>query len=104
MNAVRRSASILRTKWGEALVSEGTIGVVVLAALVPIGVVAGIVGATGGATAAAVVAGLLIGTLLFVSNTLDAIVGVALYRYAVDGVTVGGFSSTDLDRSFRLKG
>ena len=54
----------------------------------PIGIAAGIV---------------LIGGLILVSGALDAVVQVALYRYAVDGEVLGAFSAADLDASFRQK-
>jgi hypothetical protein len=55
------------------------------------------------AAAAVVVGVLLVGALFLLSNALDAVVDVALYRYAVDGTTVGGFLAADLDASFRPK-
>lgn len=103
-DAVRRSVSILRTKWGESLVADGAIGVVMLVAFIPIGIVIAIVGAASGAIAAAVVAGLLIGTLVLIANALNAVIEVALYRYAIDNVVAGSFTHDDLDASFRTKG
>jgi len=53
--------------------------------------------------AAVVVGILLVGLLVLVSSALDAVVDVALYRYAVDGTAVGGYTIADLDESFRSK-
>jgi hypothetical protein len=55
---------------------------------VPVGIAAGV---------------LVFGALALVSGALDAVVDVALYRYAVDGTVVGAFSSDDLDDLFRPK-
>lgn len=101
-DSVRRSATIFRARWGESVVAEGTVGVVFLVALIP--AAAATVAVATVSTAAAIVVGtVLIGTLMLLSSALDAVVDVALYRYAVYGTAIGGFTSADLDGAFRPK-
>jgi hypothetical protein len=40
---------------------------------------------------------------LLVSKALSGIFGVALYRYALDGTTVGGFTQDELESAVRVK-
>ena len=101
-DSIRRSAAIFRARWGETVVANGTIGVAFFVALIPVAAVTAAV-ATASPIAAAVVGILLVGALMLLMSALDAVVDVALYRYAVDGTTVGGFTAADLDGSFRPK-
>jgi len=41
---------------------------------------------------------------MLVSSALSNIFGVALYRYALDGEAVGGFSADELESAVRTKG
>ena len=100
--SIRRSATIFRARWGETVVAEGTVGVACFVGLVPVAAVTVAV-AMASLVAAAVVGILLVGALMLLMSALDAVVDVALYRYAVDGTTVGGFTAADLDGSFRPK-
>jgi hypothetical protein len=100
--SIRRSATIFRARWGETVVAEGTVGVAFFVGLVLVAAVTVAV-AMASLVAAAVVGILLFGALLLLMSALDAVVDVALYRYAVDGTTVGGFTAGDLDGSFRPK-
>ena len=100
--SIRRSAAIFRARWGESVVATGSIGVAFLIALIPTAAITVAV-AMFSVLAAAVVGAMLVGSLILLSNALDAVVDVALYRYAVDGTTAGGFTAADLDASFRAK-
>jgi hypothetical protein len=100
--SIRRSASIFKSKWGESVVAQGTVRLVVtFAALLaaPIVVVSALV-STPLAIANAVI---LFGGLWLISSALDAVVDVALYRYALDGTVLGAFNAEDLDGTFQPK-
>jgi hypothetical protein len=101
-DSIRRSAAVFRARWGESVVANGSIGVAFLVAMIPAAAVTVAV-AVFSVVAAAVVGVVLIGGLILLASALDAVVDVALYRYAVDGTTVGGFLAADLDGSFRPK-
>ena len=101
-DAIRRSASTFKAKWGESVVAQGTVGmatlVVMLACVVPIAILLAVAVPVG--IAAAI---LVFGALVLVSGALDAVVRVALYRYAIDGEVVGAFSAADLEASYNPK-
>jgi Family of unknown function (DUF6159) len=100
--AVRRSASTFKAKWGESVVAQGTVGLAVMLVMLPVAVVAGVL-LTVSVPIGVAVAVLGFGTLILVSGALDAVVDVALYRYAVDGEVLGAFSAADLDSAFTPK-
>ena len=108
--AIKRSAGVIRERWGEGVVGTGTIGGVIFL----IGVLPGIVlvmlgvslagGSPGGGgmlialgVIVVVIAGLL-------QATLSAIFRVALYRFATDGEFPGRFTQEQLQGAFRTKG
>jgi Family of unknown function (DUF6159) len=100
--SIRRSASIFKSKWGESVVAQGTVGLAVMFAAIPAALVVALCAAIS-APLAIGVAVVLFGGLALVSGALDAVVDVALYRYAVDGTVLGAFTAEDLDGSFQPK-
>jgi hypothetical protein len=107
--AIKRSAHVVRERWGEGIVGSAVIGgVVFLIALLPIAIfgVAGFA-ALEAAPAAGValfaVAALILIAAILVGSTLNAIFRVALYRFATEGATVGGFTGPELESAFRPK-
>jgi hypothetical protein len=106
---LKRSASLFRDRWGQQITGNLVIGGVVFllgflpaVALIAIGFViwpsAGFAGAV-----LIVIGALIICVALLVSKALGGIFGVALYRYALDGEVVGGFSQEDLESAVRVK-
>ena len=47
---------------------------------------------------------LVLAVAMVVSRALSGIFGVALYRYALDGEPVGGFTAGELESAVRTKG
>ena len=110
LDAIKRSAQLLKRTWGEQVVGNLSIGLVffligfvVVAIGIPILVVAA-------GTGSAVVIGLVV--LLFVlalatvgllGATLNGIYSAAVYRYAVEGDTGGYFSGELVQSAFRRK-
>lgn len=106
---LKRSASLFRERWGQQITGNLVIGGVVFligflpaVALIAIGVViwpsVGFVGAL-----LVVIGALIICVALLISKAIGGIFGVALYRYALDGEVVGGFSQEDLESAVRPK-
>jgi Family of unknown function (DUF6159) len=106
---LKRSASLFKARWGQQITGNLAIGGAVFLigflpalAFVVIGVV--IWPSVGFAGALLVVIGVLIGCVaLVVSKALSGIFGVALYRYALDGQIVGGFTQEDLESAVKPK-
>jgi hypothetical protein len=110
VEAVKRSASLLKKTWGENVIGTSGIGLVFLllfvaAALVVIVLVMIASKLALGETAAILVFLSLAGFLLLavVQSALQAIYTTALYLYAESGQAVGGFGEDRLAAAFRPK-
>ena len=101
--AVKRSLSVLRRAWGEAIVSNFGIGFIVflliLVSLVPVAVGA-LIGSPVAIAAGVVVTILLAMLIALVSSALNAIVLGALYLYASEGSVPAHFDDQFLQHAF----
>jgi hypothetical protein len=107
---IKRSGSLFRERWGQQITGNIAIG----AAVFLLGVLPAIVLIVGGlavwASAAflgallVIVGALVLAISLLVSRALSGIFGVALYRYALDGQVVGGFTQEELESAVKVKG
>ena len=113
IEAVKRSASLVKKTWGEALTARLGLGiiffVVMLVALVPLAVLAGLgfAGLSGGHTALGILA-IALAVVVFiitclVSSALNTILLAAVYTYAVDGTVPGGFEPRLIENAFQRK-
>lgn len=106
---LKRSGTIFKQKWGEQITGNIAIGgAVTLFATLPavLLIVAGVVIWPSASFAGALL--VLIGAIvlcvaLLISKALSGVFGVALYRYAVDGQAVGGFTQEELESAVKLK-
>lgn len=107
---IKRSGALFRERWGQQITGNIAIGAAVFllgvlpaAALIVGGIVlwssASFLGAL-----LVVVGALVLAIALLVSRALSGIFGVALYRYALDGETVGGFTREDMESAVKVKG
>jgi len=110
LETLKRSASLFRERWGQQITGNIAIGGAVLlfgmlpaAALIVAGVLvwasAGFVGAL-----LVVIGAIGFAIALLVAKALSGIFGVALYRYAIDGQPVGGFTAEELESAVKPKG
>lgn len=102
IEAIKRSATLLKRTWGEQIIGNSGIGLVVgLAVMAAVAVAIALVAAAaaiGGVVLAViigVVAGLAVAAVIAVGAALRGIYTAALYRYAADGDT-GAYFSADL--------
>jgi hypothetical protein len=107
---LKRSAGLFRDRWGQQVTGNIAIGgaVALLGFLPGIALVAGgiVIWASSG-FAGAILVGIgviVLAVAMVVSRALSGIFGVALYRYALDGEAVGGFSADELESAVRTKG
>ncbi|HVO53887.1 MAG TPA: DUF6159 family protein [Solirubrobacterales bacterium] len=106
---LKRSGAIFKQKWGEQITGNIAIGGAVTlfgtlpaVALIVIGFL--IWPSTSFLGALLVVIGAIVLCIaLLVSKALSGVFGVALYRYAVDGQAVGGFTQEELESAVKLK-
>jgi hypothetical protein len=103
VNALKRSGTLLKQTWGENIIGQGGLGLLML---LPMFVAFGI-GALGVVSGTAVVAIPLIAVAVVVMlvatvivNALSGIYRTALYRYAVDGQVPPAFAAADIEHSF----
>jgi hypothetical protein len=107
--ALKRSAGVIRERWGEGVVGSGTIGGVVFVlgilpglALVAIGLALAGSSVVGGGLVVALGVIVVVAAVLL-QATLSAIFRVALYRYAIGGELSGRFTEEHLREAFRSK-
>src|SRR6476646_4746016 len=107
---IKRSGSLFRERWGQQITGNIAIGAAIfLLGVLPatILIVGGIVLWSSAAFAGAVlvvIGALVLAVALLISRALSGIFGVALYRYALDGEVVGGFTREDMESAVKVKG
>jgi len=107
---IKRSGSLFRERWGQQITGNIAIGAAIfLLGVLPatILIVGGIVLWSSAAFAGAVlvvIGALVLAIAMLISRALSGIFGVALYRYALDGEVVGGFTREDMESAVKVKG
>jgi hypothetical protein len=109
IEAIKRSASLLKKTWGEQIIGSagiglvfGLLGLAIAAAGILLGVVVINAGVTSAGVAIIVVTVLAVVVVAMLSATLHGIYSAALYQYAVGGDT-GEFDADVLAGAFRPK-
>jgi hypothetical protein len=106
---IKRSASMFRQRWGQQITGNIAIGgAVFLFGVLPavLLIVAGVALWSSASFLGAllvVVGALILAIAMLVSRALSGVFGVALYRYALDGQAVGGFTSAELESAVKVK-
>ncbi len=110
IGTLKRSASIFRERWGQQITGNIAIGgAVFLIGILPAAVL--IAGGIALWSSAAflgallvIVGALVLAVALLIQKALSGIFGVALYRYALEGQAVGGFTAEELESAVKVKG
>jgi len=109
-DAIARSSSIIRERWGEGVVGSATIGgaLFLLGILPGVGLIVAGVALTGSSAALGAVV-IAVGVVVVViagllHATLTAVFRVVLYRFATTGDVLGPFGQDQLAQAFRHKG
>jgi len=99
-DAVKRSASIFRQRWGESLVGSAGISLAMFILAIPIILLAIVLGAL--SMPLGILVGVLgVGLLAAIGATLSGIFNAALYRFATTGEAASPFQPSDLKGTFR---
>ncbi len=107
---LKRSSGLFKSRWGQQITGNIAIGgAVFLFGILPsmLVIAAGfLLWATSGFVGALLVVIGVIGFAIsvLISSALSGIFGVALYRYALDGETVGGFTPAELESAVKSRG
>ncbi|HET6998363.1 MAG TPA: DUF6159 family protein [Solirubrobacterales bacterium] len=106
---LKRSASMFRERWGQQITGNIAIGAAIFllgvlpaALLIVAGVVLWSTSSFLGAVLV-VIGALVLAIAMLISRALSGIFGVALYRYALDGEVVGGFTQEELESAVKVK-
>lgn len=107
VEALRGSAHLVKSRWGEGLTGVVGIGAWAAIALIPVGVLIAIGAAVANSSPAAGIPIIALGLLAVVviaalTTATRQVFAVALYRYATD-LPVGGFAQADLEHPFTLR-
>lgn len=106
---IKRSGALFRERWGQQITGNLAIGgAVFLLGVLPaiVLIVAGIALWSSASFLGAllvVIGALVLAIAMLISRALSGIFGVALYRYALDGETVGGFTRDELESAVKVK-
>jgi hypothetical protein len=92
IQTLKRSSSLFKSRWGAQVTGNIAIGFLVWASASFAGALLLVIGVIGLAIS------------MLISSALSNIFGVALYRYALDGEAVGGFTPDELNSAVRTKG
>jgi hypothetical protein len=106
---LKRSGALFKQRWGQQITGNIAIGGIVFlvgflpaVALIVAGIViwpsVGFVGAL-----LVVIGALILCVALLISKALSGVFGVALYRYALDGEVLGGFTEEDFESAVKRK-
>jgi hypothetical protein len=109
IETLKRSASLFKSRWGQQVTGNIAIGgAVFLFGILPsiLLIVAGVLIWASASFAGALL--VVVGVIGFaisalVSSALSGIFGVALYRYALDGEAVGGFTAEEMELAVKRK-
>jgi uncharacterized protein DUF6159 len=106
---LKRSASMFKQRWGQQITGNVAIG----GAVFLIGVLPAVLLIVGGIAVwssasflgalLVVIGAIVLAVAMLISRALSGIFGVALYRYALDGQAVGGFTTEEMESAVRRK-
>jgi hypothetical protein len=110
IETLKRSGALFKQKWGEQITGNVAIGgIVFLVGLIPamILIVGGVLLMASNGVGGGILIGIgviIMAIAILIQSALAGIFGVALYRYALEGETVGGFTAAEFESAVRRKG
>ena len=105
-DALKRSGSLIKERWGEGFVGSASISLAVfLVTILPVALFAAIAVGTIESAPAVAIAAIAVGVLIVIGagvigSALGVIFRVALYRFATAGAAAPGFAEADLSAAF----
>lgn len=102
VDALKRSASLIKDRWGEGVTGYGSVGAAMVVATLPVMIGGAILIPFNPLAGIVLVSATFLGIML-VGGALGGIFSAALYRFAADGTVTRPFEQEQLERSFRTK-
>jgi hypothetical protein len=104
VDAIRRSSSILRQKWGEAVGGEGGLGIIYIVLVLPAVALVLLAGSQGGPIVPILaIAGLYIAALALLVMTLSTLFRTGVYIFATTGQAPAAIGEALIQGTFRKK-
>jgi hypothetical protein len=100
LRSVKRSAELVRGRWGSQLTARAVLHLGVLVLAIPLLVVMVVLGAWYSPAAALVMFCVWLVLVVSAATALNAILSAAMYRFAITGLVVPGFREADMWRAF----
>lgn len=100
IDAIKRSASLIKRRWGEGVTGYGAIVGAMFVLIIPVIIVGVVVVASVSPIAGMVVIAAGSFALMMLTSTLQGVFNAALYRFAADGVALGPFERAQLEEAF----
>lgn len=95
LTAVRRSGSLVASRWGTQLTAQAVLSFAISACTIPLAIVAIFVASVNAALGIALLVAIVLAAIA-VSSALNGILSAALYRYATTGKLAPGFNEADM--------
>jgi len=93
--AVRRSGSLVASRWGTQLTAQAVLSFAIAACVMPLVIAAMMVASANAALGIALVVAILLATIA-VSSALNGILSAAMYRFATTGLLSAGFNEAEM--------
>lgn len=103
IESIKRSTRLLKERWGEGFVGNGSIGLAMFLLLLPALAFAALLGIGVHPLAGIGFGALAVAVVMLLGSTLSGIYLSALYAYATTGKVGAGFEDVDMSGAFRVK-
>lgn len=102
IDAVKRSGTLIRHRFGESVVGRGLVGLPVILIGLPFMIIGGLI-ATQSLVVGIVIIAIALGAVVAFTGALTGVFTTALYRFATDGETHGAFTADEMAMALRPK-
>jgi hypothetical protein len=95
LDAVRRSGSLVASRWGTQLTAQAVLSFAIAVCTIPLAIVAIAIASANAAIGIALLVAILLASIA-VSSALNGILSAAMYRFATTGTLAPGFDEADM--------
>jgi hypothetical protein len=95
LTAVRRSGSLVASRWGTQLTAQAVLSFAIAVCTIPLAIVALVIASANAGLGIALLVAILLAAIS-VSSALNGILSAAMYRFATTGMLAPGFNEADM--------